>query len=244
MSLDAFCKTQEEVYSKLRLLTSEVANTGLRPEKNLSEKRGGFTVALKHPKVVSEGFSALSHHIARLVPSVAYDAQEIHTSLCSHGMRINFTHTPDDEEGVETLEMLREIVRCVCSRPRPQAIVEFGAAILTPEAVIAPGLPNQGFVELVYTLADEALSRGVRIQPAWGAHTTIARFKRAVPAADLQPLADLIRNTPPMGQSVAERIAVGYSLWSPSPETHRTAPEKIQGQFATHWECAAQGDST
>ncbi|MDO8548068.1 MAG: hypothetical protein Q7R71_00110, partial [bacterium] len=139
----------------MRASAGEVERHGIKFEKNLFERRGAFTVALKHEPRVATALASLSHQIADLVPSVAYAADELHTTLCLYGKSINFVYDADDAAQQKLLHALEHAAKMVCQKNR-EVVFDFVEYIMTPEAVIAAGVPDQSFVDVLEAMVTEA----------------------------------------------------------------------------------------
>lgn len=231
MTREQFIEGQNRIYELLRRGAADIAISGLRPEKNLAEMRGGYTVAFIHPSHISSVFSSLSCHVARIVPSVAYRAGDIHTTIGMCGKGPGFLYEAKPEQ--------RRILAALCAtterlleRYQSSALsIDFKEYLLTPETLLAAGTPNEAFVLFVQEAVGIAREHGITLEPAWGAHVTVARFKVSAPRDAASAVLQCVRRAELPTQSVATELAVGYSLWAPSPECPATTPEELQGQF-------------
>ena len=228
-----FIEKQERIYGEIAAKRAEVLVHGIRPEVHYRNRRGAFSIALLHSSHVAETFSSVSRMIATCVPAVVYPPCNIHTTLYIARMPAPFLYNPHDSEHQTILRTLVQATGASFAERKPRVCcIEYSRYFLTQEAVLAPGEPDNAFVEMVDLLSVNCEKLGVVGNPAWGAHATVSRFTAQKPASDLGALLKLLERSPVVGTSVCTKIAVGYSLWGPSPECPH--PAEVHGHFVPY----------
>ncbi len=230
-----FLQNQEKVYEQIGALGPEVSTTGIRPEKNWAARRGAFSIALIHPGEVAQEMSSLSQQIASVAPAVVYQPSDIHTSLVSLHFEAPFVYKNNNDAHAQLLRTLCRVVQTSLGRRPPQVEITYKRPLLyTPEAVLMPGSPKESFGELQSALLHAAQEEGLPITASWGSHITLNRFTEVRPSHELSRLVRLLQRPVAAMDSISRKIAVGYSLWEPSPEAPNVTPEEVHGHFVAY----------
>ena len=101
MSFKKFLETQESIYAQFRDV-SVIEKEGLVPK--IPKQQGGYLIAFRHPNSITDVVGEFSHMVSRIVPSIAYDSKNAHTTVSDFQVQDNFL------PNVNTLEKLAEVI--------------------------------------------------------------------------------------------------------------------------------------
>jgi hypothetical protein len=229
---ESFLKEQNRIYGLIEQAGSKVDETGIRRDKGLTEKSGGFSIAIQYGAYEAPmRFSLFSRAVSGFVPAVAYQAKEIHSTLGFLGRGSNFYYDPENKEHAATLDLLCQIAEALQNIFGERSCnIRFDRYLLGPETILAAGEPDETFVGLVTRAEELAKFFGLSSwKSAWGAHVTVSRFKTAVPAERVKRLIEFVQGSRPPANDIAQHIVVGYSWWdSAGPQ------DNVNGQFVAH----------
>jgi hypothetical protein len=202
MKLEEFLDSQEDIYDSFRDI-SGIIQRGLSADEKIGT--GGYLIALRHPCAVSEKISDFSNFVSKYVPSIAYNAEDIHTTISDFSAGRDFS--PDNK----VLDRLCGIVTASLANNTISAPeIKYGRWLYKPDAVIVPGIPDEKFIELSNAVVEEGMSAGCALRNPWGAHITALRMNKAKPAHELAIFYNLMEFAPVVGKSRAESVDVGY----------------------------------
>ncbi|MCX6709933.1 MAG: hypothetical protein NTV63_03215 [Candidatus Woesearchaeota archaeon] len=203
MNLDEFLNSQEEIYDSFRDI-SNVVQYGLSPDEN-ALGTGGYIIALRHSRAISDKISDFANLVSKVVPSIAYSSEDIHTTISDFSVGMNFS--PDNK----VLDKLCSIVKASLANHDVSAPeINYGKWLYKPDAVIVPGIPDEKFIELSNAVVEEGKEAGYNLRNPWGAHITALRITEKKPANELAQFYSLVEFAPIIGKSRAESVDVGY----------------------------------
>lgn len=217
MDISEFLESQNKTLDLMRNFErDETRKIGIRPDPGLVNRRGGFFLSLMHePEIVTKA-SKLSLEIGRRVPAVSYTNNELHTTAGSipESQQDYFYY----DEGMPThrrfLDAVVNVANEVATEMRSGAcqILFSEPYIIVPTCVVAPGQPNEAFIEIINTVKKVSEEVGVEFKLPWGAHMTLCRFTKTKKPEEVQALFHLLKNEAPFGLSRVTGIAAGYTL--------------------------------
>jgi hypothetical protein len=214
VDLWAFLEKQGGIYERsFRQVAAKVAEDGLLADPNVVRSRGGFFIVLRHPLEVASAAEWLSREVEAVVPSIVYNAVDVHTTISDHLVRAGVRVSAEgDEQHRVILEALawgvRDAMGVIRELPKPCRI-DFGSWLFNQTCVIAQGVPNESFVRIAQLVVEACNRRGFKLRLPWGAHMTVSRFASALPAWELVDFLELMKTAQPLGMSQPVSIDVG-----------------------------------
>lgn len=201
MTFNEFIKNQERIYDEFR--SSNIEHNGIEPK--VSNNRGGYIIALRHSKKITDLLGKLSRKASEIIPSITYDAQNIHTTISAYQVQEDFN--PDSI----ILDKLSNTINE--SKPFASNIkIKYSEWLLNQDAVIAAGEPNESFYNLAKEIIAIAQQNGIELRLPWGAHITTNRFLESGSRENISNLLDLYNNSEPLGDSSPVSVDVGYFI--------------------------------
>lgn len=176
---DDFLDKQEKIYEKFRVGMETAVIEGLKPDPVIAERKGGYLIFLRPAKIVVDAVAKASRCISELVPgAVAYNAEEIHTSISDYRVAPNFLANRC-EDYPQTLELLSLVIRDAWKEiafTRSLACA-YNGYVFNQTTVIMTGRPFLVYFMLaIDTALQSAAKMNIVLQKPWGAHITVARF--------------------------------------------------------------------
>lgn len=200
MTFSDFIERQEGIYEEFRD-TSKIESEGIVPK--ISDNQGGYIIAYRHSNDVVEGISKFSEKINRIVPSIKYNEDNIHTTLATFQVSDNFTFDST------VLENITNIV--YANLPLTKDVrIEYYEWLVNQDSGIVCGNPNNAFYENVKKIAEYAMSRGIQLKLPWGAHITVSRFLEKASNQQIIELLELFKGKASLGISTPHHVDVGY----------------------------------
>jgi hypothetical protein len=199
-----FLKKQEEVYSKFR--NSPVRTEGIKPSPTIAQRQGGYIIALRHTREVTDTLGELSSRVAKIVPALTYGADNAHTTIVTYGVENDFI--PDDHT-------LLKMARVLHKTPITNPLIDYREYLTNQDTVIATGIPDEGFLYIARNVVDNMKSDGIDVRPPWGSHITAARYTEPRRPEELTELFELLATAPVLGESRSLIVDVGYFHMNP-----------------------------
>lgn len=166
MAFSEFLAKQEAIYAEFRD-TSKIELEGVVPQ--IFDNHGGYIIAYRHSKIVIDSIREFSEKISKIVPSIKYHEDNIHTTLSTFQVSDNF----DLDKTI--LESLTNIVRA--NLPLIKDVkIEYTEWLMNQSSGIVGGNPNIAFFENAKKIVEYAIKRGIQLRFPWGVHITISRF--------------------------------------------------------------------
>jgi hypothetical protein len=213
-----FLAGQEGIYQKFRSFHFGAARTEGVKAHTLTGK-GGYFVVLRHSDPVAQNVGSLSREIdTRHVPSLVYDPYNVHTTIFDYNVVLNFS--PDEAILGKMVKGTENALTGARNLPR----ITYTSWLINSDTVIAAGVPDRRFFELVQQITCNVKAEGIEARAAWGAHITAARFREVRSSEQVQGMLKLLDETLPLGESVPIAVDVGYFQITPDVfnfQTHR-----------------------
>lgn len=205
MTFSEFIAKQDGIYAEFRD-TSKIELDGIVPK--IFDNQGGYIVAYRHSNNVIDGIREFSEKISKIVPSIKYHEDNIHTTLSTFQVLDNFAF---DET---ILDSVTNIVQA--NLPLIKNVkIDYNEWLMNESTGIVGGKPNLAFFENIKKVVEYALKRGIQLKFPWGAHITISRFLEKISNEQTLELLNLFKNSKPLGISTPEYVDVGYSVLTP-----------------------------
>lgn len=206
MSYENFIEKQERIYDKFRD-TSAVEKEGLIPK--IPKQQGGYLIAFRHPKKITDSLGNFSNIVSRLVPAIVYDEQNAHTSLSDFQVQDNFS------PNIDTLKQLTTFFYENRPSSDRKIIINYGEWLFNQNTSIAAGRPNKSFYDLTEKVVNNAEQNGIQLRLPWGAHITTNRFLEKISPECVQDFLNLFKTEKPLGLSNPSFLDVGYFIFTP-----------------------------
>jgi|SRR3989344_1753997 len=209
MNQTQFLEKQSEIYNRLKD-TRKIRAEGTEPR---SLPQGGYLIMFRHSLDTAVAVERFSRRIACVVPSIAYDAETVHTSISDYMLSDDF------KVDKEILEKLGRAANSIKNQPSP--VIEYSSAdypnwLYNQNSVIIPGIPDGQFLGLTKMVVDGAKQEGMELRLPWGAHITTNRFTQKTSPNELKDFFKLMNKAPRLGTSFPIFIDVGYFNFSPA----------------------------
>jgi hypothetical protein len=212
-----------------------LAVEGITTDKGWAAKRGAFSMAFQYPASVAKHFSDFSKAIAREVPAVIYEPEDIHTSLILTAFQDSFLYDPASVEQMEILNRLTKAAYRAIGKIRNWKFpFLFDDYLYTTQMVMAVGAFPREFVDLLAILEEAALSESLSVTTAWDAHVTMSRFTEPRPSHELGNLLGLLERAKGPGRCEPSSIVVGYSEWAQSLSESADSRREPNGHFTPY----------
>lgn len=209
MGLKDFLKTQGEVYEKFHSREQEVRKIGINADSALVKKVGGHVVVGLYSESTLSKVEVLSEKIAKILPSIPYGKKNAHITFVAMTEE-NFS-TPDYGK---IAKMISATEMALLSLSKQECLIEFTTPTFSDACVILEGIPRDDtFLNISSAIISSFKQNGLEVKVPWGAHSTISRFWKAQPAAELAAffqLMDETRKSRTFAQTKIESIGVGY----------------------------------
>lgn len=200
MNFIEFITKQNRIYGEFRD-TSKVMAEGISPR--IFENEGGYIIAYRHPKNIVNGVEEFSKKVNRVVPSIKYDKDNVHTTFATYKVSNNF------QVDNYILEKLSNIISSNLALIK-EVEIEYSEWLLDQTTGIVGGVPNKELFENAELIVEAARQEGIELKLPWGAHITTNRFLETIPNDQIFKLISLFKNSKPLGTSKPEYIDVGY----------------------------------
>ncbi|GEM_PF-6797584 len=214
IQLEAFLEQQEKIYqTKFKDVTGKVKSEGLLPSA-YAQERDGYLVVLEHDQNFREQCADFSQRISKVVPSVVYSPQAIHTTILTYGIQMRPAIEQSNDEKV--IEMIANAFQ---SGKNNAVSIKYGSLLYNQDTIIVQGTAGKDFVELANTLTGALEStlklgseniRNTTYSIPWSGHVTLARIREKVPAEQLHEFLALMEETPLLGISTPAQVSIGY----------------------------------
>lgn len=212
MDFKTFLQNQERIYQKFRN-QNNLLERGI--VSNLPHERGGYLVALRHPKSITEQIEKFSKKVIKQTGSIPYGPLNAHTTLFDYGLSNEFS------PNTKTLKRLGELIKQ--NLPPGQIKLIYTSWLMNQNSGIATGIPNPAFLHTAQNLVLEGTKKGIPLRLPWGGHITIARFQEPQKDLELENLISLFKEEPPLGESEPFAIDIGYFRLTPSEFEYHTS---------------------
>lgn len=205
MTFPEFIAKQEGIYVEFRD-TSKIELEGLAPK--IFDNQGGYIITYRHSNNVIDGIREFSEKLGKIVPSIKYHDENIHTTLSTFQVSDNFAFDKTILENVtnivyDNLPLIRNVK------------IDYNEWLINEDTGIVGGNPNLAFFENIKNIVEYAMKAGIQLKFHWGAHITISRFLEKVSNEQKLELLNLFKNSKPLGISTPEYVDVGYSVLTP-----------------------------
>ena len=216
IELEAFLQQQEKIYrTKFKDVIGKVQTECLLPS-SYAQERDGYLVVLEHDQHFREQCADFSQRIGKVVPSVVYSPEAIHTTILTYGMQMR----PAAEQSCDTevIDMFSSSFQTVKNN-LPSVSIPYGKNLYNQDSMVVQGTAGKDFVELANTLMGAFESsikfgsetiRNTSYSIPWSGHVTLARLAKKVPAEELNDFLWLMEKTPSLGISTPANVAIGY----------------------------------
>ncbi|MFH1400927.1 MAG: hypothetical protein ABIH41_05380 [Nanoarchaeota archaeon] len=183
MSLDEFLERQDRIYAAFRD-TATLRRQGTIP--NL-RSAAGVIVALHHDDGVNQSVATISSGLSQIIPCVTYSPSTVHTTLVVYDAKAQ----SEPDAGLLS-RLTADLIRHRANWRRP--VIRYGELLANEDSVIAAGVPDEAFVQMVEQIRLSTAHYDVSVRPTWGAHMTVARFTRGVSPQLAQHLLEYLRS--------------------------------------------------
>lgn len=233
--LGKFLVEQEKTHEIFRALAKETKRTGIAPDPNLNKRFGGFFVVLTHAPAICRKAEEVSRNVARTIPAIVYRAKNVHTTIGSflYGEDFSPNNTGNPECFLEDLADAAKAVAMEAKNNEDRCAIDYREYLYTPVVLIAAGIPNIGFVNIVNALGRHAAERGITLKQPWGSHITLNRFSASAEEKQTGGFFKLVARAKPLGTSRPVALSVGYALQNPSTHPLFLAP-RPNGHFTPY----------
>jgi hypothetical protein len=104
------------------------------------------------------------------------------------------------------LSLLNDSIKKITPRVRAEIGITFGRWLLMQDSVIAAGEGNEAFWETADRIRKAATAMDIAASMPWGAHSTVARFKKPGSTAMVRRLSDMLDRQNRIGKVRCQRI--------------------------------------
>jgi len=175
-----FVEKQNRIYESIRNDGySGIKSQGTIPHTMMTEEGVGAVGAfLKYSGEFTQRASEISTRVARLVPSLTYSQELIHTTLTDCNVQQGYERNLED---VGTMcSAVREITKV-------KPTMNFGRLLISRDSIILQVEPNKEFFYMVLELQKELRGKDIKdVRFPWGNHITISRFRSLQSKGDIQ----------------------------------------------------------
>ncbi|WP_027632087.1 hypothetical protein [Clostridium hydrogeniformans] len=205
MKFSEFLSKQNSIYSEFKD-TSKIISNGLTPR--VFESQGGYLIAYGHPENIVAGVKSFSEKVSNIVPTIKYNEENVHTTLCTFQILDNF------KVDTRVLQNLSRIIHC--NLPLIKDVkIEYNEWLINQDSGIAMGQPNRSFWENTKKIVEHGVKIGMNLKYPWGAHITTNRFLAKVSNEQTLELLNLFKNNKPLGISTPIYVDIGYFILNP-----------------------------
>ncbi len=207
-SAKEFIKNQDRIYvQNFKKKWSQINDEGVIRHNSVGD-RDGYAIVLRHPREVVESFSDFASEIEKVVPSMVYQGEALHTTIALFKMK----QRAAAEQGVDTnlVDIISEKIKHNITSPGE---LQYCGVLMNRDSVVAEGYAGVGFVNSASKILDSlsGLSEDFNLREPWGGHMTLARFRETKPATELSELFELIsKNKSYVGRHVPTSIDIVY----------------------------------
>lgn len=200
MNFLEFINKQNRIYDEFRD-TSKVMVEGIVPK--IFENEGGYIIAYRHPENIVKRVEEFSEKVSRIVPSIKYHKDNLHTTFATYSVSNNF------QVDKYTLEKLSNIISSNLALIK-EVEIDYSEWLIDQTTGIVGGIPNKEFFENAELIVKAAKQDEIELKLPWGAHITTNRFLQTIPKNQIVELISLFKNSKPLGISKPKYIDVGY----------------------------------
>src|SRR3989344_1055391 len=216
IKLEAFLQQQEKIYrTKFKDMAGKIKSEGLLPSP-YAQERDGYLLVLEHDQHFREQCAYFSQRIGKIVPSVVYSPEAIHTTILTYGMQMRPAAQQSSDEKI--IEMFTNSFQ---SRKNnlPSVSIPYGSLLYNQDSVIVQGIAGEDFVELANALTGSFEAtikfgsetiRNASYTVPWSGHVTVARLAEKVPGEKLNEFLALLEEIPLLGVSTPAQVSIGY----------------------------------
>ena len=195
-----FLLQQDAIYENFRKAKEEVRKIGLIPN---IKPLCGYLVALRHPYEVVKIVDEFSQRVARVVPSIVYNKDSIHTTISDYGVSPIYDPHKSILEGL--VDSVYSAVKCF----NAPSIV-YNEWLYNTNSVIIAGNPSSSFFELSKKIKKTAERHNIELRFPSMAHITVSRFIERKNINELSDFLSLMEETEEIGVSNPNFIDVAY----------------------------------
>ena len=195
-----FLKRQYEIFRKDFIHNNKVKREGIICA--LPDLEYCYYVALTFSDEVNAKIEKFSKEISNLVPAVAYNPANIHTTLAN-----GYITRGDFKVDNNIINKLNDIV-LGASKKKIFPLVHH-SWLINSGGIISAAYGNEGFFNVAYEINQEAKKRGLELNFPWGAHMSVNRFSESKRPDQIKDLLSFIEQAKPLGQISPIKITLG-----------------------------------
>jgi hypothetical protein len=184
LDFQEFLEGQQNIYDdNFRGKEDLVRRDGVKNWRPDGSITAGYHVSFKYGSGDSDLLAGLSKRVVASAPegsAMFYPRRIVHTTLSDYGI----TPIEDFRRSEDILGDMSSAISDVLPKIRAPRI-RLGNVKYNQTAVIVAGHPSEAFVDATNEVIEACGREGVELRAPWGAHTTIARFTRDVPANEM-----------------------------------------------------------
>ncbi len=175
---------------------------------------GGYVLALRMPPRVAERIAEVSSRIQQVIPSIAYDGTNIHTTVLVFDVQKNFS----PQDGV--LDQFAQCVRAVGKRNNIR--VNYARWMANRNSVIVSGAAPESFFAYCRSAHGAVVHCGKKVELSWGSHATVNRFLGSGFVDEVPELLRICEKAKPIGVVSPVAIDAAYFMQTPTEFTFHT----------------------
>jgi hypothetical protein len=203
MRFRKFLDNQESLYYEISHEIKDVEKLGLNPRSSLVSGERGVMIALNYENAVLDKISQISITINKIIPSVIYKKNNLHTTVVSSPVNEISEGMPDYKN------IFIKILDKVFSVKKYNIKVNFNRWLLSRESLILAGLPNRDFFYLANAIIEEAKLFHLELKYPKMTHITLSRFTKAMASDEIKDLIHYYKSLKPLGLAYAVNLYVG-----------------------------------
>lgn len=211
MSYQRFMEKMAGIYlNNFRAKEAVVVEHGLVPDPAVTNRVRAYLVAIQPEEVVLDLVAGFAQRIADVIPCIAYDEANLHTTLADQLMPAGV------EWGDGQLQGMYDVVGKYCGWDLGRAIdplcrLSYGGFLFNQTGVVLAGWPSLSFEMLAIIVREALLSEGYDFRKAWGGHMTVCRVTAPISAAETRDFLQLMKESPEIErQSLSRKVIIGY----------------------------------
>lgn len=206
MDLEEFLEKQNSIYEDFR--KSSIKEKGTMPSDSINGQ-SGYIACFRHPDSVARSVSDFSHKILESIPGIAYDINNIHTTIFTYKVENTAKFNPDKK----IINTMLEIVQKIPDKAG-DPIISYGEWLNNQDTLIFGGNPDESFVKYVDEFVQEANKMGIKTKMPWGSHISAFRFSEKLSPDRMNNYFDCFKKAPHGLVSYLTSIDVGYFILS------------------------------
>ncbi len=202
MSYEKFLEKQNNIYQDFD--NGSIKENGANPSKIVLDGKKEYIIAFRYSNHINELISKFSGRIGKEIPIVAYNQEDIHTTISCYNPKEKVEFEPEKE----IIDKLADIISPIKGFKAPK--INYGSWLNNEDTIIVSGNPSFKFYDLSKKVIEEAENQEIELRMPWGSYITATRFKEKMSPKELESFFKLMKEAPKLGEIKPLFVDIGW----------------------------------